>query len=48
VEAFRFAFLGVGSVNRMQLLYSFVFMAMIMAMGITISNRVEQALMDTV
>lgn len=48
VEAFRFAFLGAGSVNRMQLLYSFGFMAVIVGMGITICNRVEQTLMDTV
>jgi lipopolysaccharide transport system permease protein len=48
VEAFRYAFLGAGSVNRMQLLYSFGFMAVIVAIGITIFNRVEQTFMDTV
>ena len=48
VEAFRYAFLGAGSVNRMQLLYSFGFMAVIVLTGITIFNRVEQTFMDTV
>ena len=48
VEAFRYAFLGAGSVNRMQLLYSFGFMAVIVVIGITIFNRVEQTFMDTV
>jgi len=48
VEAFRYAFLGAGSVNSMQLLYSFGFMVVIVAVGITIFNRVEQTFMDTV
>ena len=48
VEAFRYGFLGAGSVNGMQLLYSFVFMAVIVSIGITIFNRVEQTFMDTV
>jgi len=48
VEAFRYAFLGAGSVNRMQLLYSFGFMVVIVIVGITIFNRVEQTFMDTV
>ena len=48
VEAFRYAFLGAGSVNSMQLLYSFGFMAVIVVIGITIFNRVEQTFMDTV
>ena len=48
VEAFRFAFLGAGSVNTMQLLYSFGFMAVIVVIGVTIFNHVEQTFMDTV
>ena len=48
VETFRYAFLGAGSVNSMQLLYSFGFMAVIVITGITIFNRVEQTFMDTV
>jgi len=48
VEAFRYAFLGAGSVNSMQLLYSFGFMVVIVMIGITIFNRVEQTFMDTV
>jgi lipopolysaccharide transport system permease protein len=48
VEAFRYAFLGAGSVNSTQLLYSFGFMVVIVLIGITIFNRVEQTFMDTV
>jgi lipopolysaccharide transport system permease protein len=48
VEAFRFAFLGAGSVNRLQLLYSFGFMVVIVVIGVTIFNHVEQTFMDTV
>ena len=48
LEAFRYGFLGAGSVNGMQLLYSFAFMVVVVAIGITIFNRVEQTFMDTV
>jgi lipopolysaccharide transport system permease protein len=48
VEAFRYAFLGAGSVNGMQLLYSFGFMVVIVLIGIIVFNRVEQTFMDTV
>lgn len=47
LETFRFAFLGAGTVNLEQLLYSFIFM-MVVALGIVIFNHVEQTFMDTV
>jgi lipopolysaccharide transport system permease protein len=48
VEAFRYAFLGAGTVDVSHLLYSFTFMLVIVLLGIVIFNRVEQTFMDTV
>ncbi len=48
VEAFRYAFLGAGTVNLAQLLYSFGFMLVVVFLGSVIFNRVEQTFMDTV
>lgn len=48
VEAFRFAFLGAGTVDWTQLLYSFSFMLVLVFLGAIIFNRVEQTFMDTV
>jgi len=48
VETFRFAFLGAGSVNPMELLYSFVFMLVVVILGSVVCNRVEATFMDTV
>ena len=48
VEAFRYAFLGSGTVNIGHLLYSFLFMVVIVILGTIIFNRVEQSFMDTV
>ena len=48
IEAFRYAFLGAGTVNINQLLYSFSFMIVIVLIGGMIFNRVEQTFMDTV
>ncbi|MEI7848053.1 MAG: ABC transporter permease, partial [Chloroflexota bacterium] len=48
VEAFRFAFLGAGTVNVNSLLYSFGFMLVVVVLGTIIFNRVEQTFMDTV
>lgn len=48
VEAFRFAFLGAGTVNLGHLLYSFGFMLVVVFVGAVIFNRVEQTFMDTV
>ena len=48
VETFRYAFLGAGSVNVLNLLYSGVFMLVILAIGILLFNRIEATFMDTV
>jgi len=48
VEAFRYAFLGAGTVNTGLLLYSFGFMLVVVFIGSIIFNRVEQTFMDTV
>src|SRR5512138_3542484 len=48
VEAFRFAFLGAGTVDLGHLLYSFGFMLVVVFLGSIIFNRVEQTFMDTV
>ena len=48
VEAFRYAFLGAGSVRSLDLLYSFGFMLVVVFIGSVIFNRVEQTFMDTI
>jgi lipopolysaccharide transport system permease protein len=48
VEAFRYAFLGAGTVDVGHLLYSFGFMVVVVILGSIIFNRVEQTFMDTV
>ena len=48
LEAFRYAFLGAGSVDGLHLAYSFGFMAIVILLGTVIFNRVEQTCMDTV
>jgi lipopolysaccharide transport system permease protein len=48
IEAFRYAYLGAGTVNINQLLYSFGFMVLIVLVGSVTFNRVEQTFMDTV
>jgi lipopolysaccharide transport system permease protein len=48
VEAFRYAYLGSGSVNLLQLGYSFAIMLIVIAVGAVIFNRVEATFMDTV
>ena len=48
VETFKVALLGVGQVNTMQLLYSFVFTLVLLAIGVVIFNKVEKTFMDTV
>ncbi|MDL1911678.1 ABC transporter permease [Chloroflexi bacterium CFX6] len=48
VEAFRFAFLGAGTVDAGHLLYSLGFMLVAVFLGMLIFNRVEQTFMDTV
>jgi lipopolysaccharide transport system permease protein len=48
VEAFRYAYLGSGSINLFQLGYSFAIMLIAIAVGAVIFNRVEATFMDTV
>jgi lipopolysaccharide transport system permease protein len=48
VETFRFAYLGGGEVNVLNLLYSFGFMLVVLIVGILIFNRIEATFMDTV
>jgi lipopolysaccharide transport system permease protein len=48
VEAFRYAFLGAGTVDLSHLLYSLGFMLVVVILGSIIFNRVEQTFMDTV
>ena len=48
VETFRYAFLGAGTVNLVQLGYSFAVMLAVIIIGVVIFNRVEATFMDTV
>ncbi|MEI6457092.1 MAG: ABC transporter permease, partial [bacterium] len=48
VETFRTALLGVGEISYIQLLYSFCFTIVILAIGVIIFNKVEKTFMDTV
>jgi lipopolysaccharide transport system permease protein len=48
IEAFRYGFLGSGSVNFLQLGYSFAIMLIAIIIGVVIFNRVEATFMDTV
>lgn len=48
VEAFRSGFLGAGSLDPGNLLYSFVFMLFGLLIGVLLFNRVEATFMDTV
>jgi|SRR6266498_2750164 len=48
IEAFRYAFLGAGTVDISHLLYSFGFMLVVVILGTIVFNRVEQTFMDTV
>ena len=48
IEAFRFALLGKGDLNFMNLLYSFGFMVVVLGIGILLFNKIEQSFMDTV
>ncbi len=48
VEAFRYAYLGSGSVDLLQLGYTFVIMLIAIIIGVVIFNRVEATFMDTV
>jgi lipopolysaccharide transport system permease protein len=48
VEAFRKVYLGAGELSWSWLGYSFVFMTVILVLGVVIFNRVEKTFMDTV
>jgi lipopolysaccharide transport system permease protein len=48
VEAFRYGFLGAGTVEPVNLLYSAGFTLVVLAVGILLFNRVEDTFMDTV
>lgn len=48
VEAFKYGTMGVGTFSWMQLIYSFVFMVVILAIGIVVFNKVQRSFMDTV
>mgnify|MGYP000978746705 CR=1 FL=1 len=48
VETFRYAFLGAGTINPLNLVYSFVFMVVIVIIGTVVFNQVEATFMDTV
>ncbi|MCX6295893.1 MAG: ABC transporter permease [Bacteroidetes bacterium] len=48
IETFRFAFTGSGELHWYYLLYSFVFMIVVLIVGILIFNKVEKSFMDTV
>jgi lipopolysaccharide transport system permease protein len=48
VEIFRLAFLGTSAISPMYLLYSIVFVFVVLLIGVLIFNRVETTFMDTV
>jgi lipopolysaccharide transport system permease protein len=48
VETFRYAFLGAGTINPLDLIYSFVFMVLVVIIGSVVFNRVEATFMDMV
>ncbi len=48
IEAFRFGFLGSGSINFWYLGYSTIFMLIILFLGILIFNKTEKTFIDTV
>ncbi len=48
IESFRYAFLGSGHFSYGSLLYSFVFMVILIVVGILSFNKVERTFMDTV
>lgn len=48
VEIFRLAFLGTSAISPIYLLYSLVFVFLVVLIGVLIFNRVENTFMDTV
>lgn len=48
IDTFRYAFLGAGTFNFENLIYSTIFMMVILCIGVIVFNRVEKTFMDTV
>jgi lipopolysaccharide transport system permease protein len=48
IETFRYATLGTGTFDWIQLGYSFVFMCVVLGTGIVVFNKVQRSFMDTV
>jgi lipopolysaccharide transport system permease protein len=48
VETFKYGTMGVGTFSWSSLIYSFVFMLVLLAVGIVIFNKVQRTFMDTV
>jgi lipopolysaccharide transport system permease protein len=47
-EAFKYGTMGVGTFSWLQLGYSFVFMVVLLGIGIVVFNKVQRSFMDTV
>ncbi len=48
VEAFRYGFMGAGSLDAFHLLYSGLFSLLVLVVGLVFFNRIERTFMDTV
>lgn len=48
VETFKYGTLGIGTFSWLQLGYSFVFMLVLLVIGIVVFNKVQRSFMDTV
>jgi lipopolysaccharide transport system permease protein len=48
IEAFKYGTMGVGTFNWLHLCYSFIFMIVLLGVGIIVFNKVQRSFMDTV
>jgi lipopolysaccharide transport system permease protein len=48
IETFRYAYLGGGSFDPLHLVYSGIFMVVVLFIALVIFNKVEKTFMDTV
>jgi lipopolysaccharide transport system permease protein len=48
LEAFKYGTMGVGTFNWGHLAYSFVFMLVLLGVGVVVFNKVQRSFMDTV
>lgn len=48
VETFKYGTMGVGTFNWGHLAYSFIFMVVLLAIGVVVFNKVQRSFMDTV